>query len=183
MHQLAAGQDTQKSWPVGITGFGLGVTDQPRAEAFAEALAGIPADPARTTAIRRTDTFAAIPLILPSRGRRRPRAGKTEDTVAARPAASAAGAATAGRLVQNFMVTPMLQSRFAGPLGHAPRPEGGERGDASSWTGRPGPSQAESMSRSQGMPSRSLAWMTAAREGPWNRHRARSSAANNSEPR
>jgi len=29
MHQLAAGQDTQKSWPVGITGFGLGVIDHP----------------------------------------------------------------------------------------------------------------------------------------------------------
>src|SRR5215472_6805942 len=42
MHELAAGQDTQKSWPVGITGFGLGVTDQPRAEAPAgtEARAG-----------------------------------------------------------------------------------------------------------------------------------------------
>src|SRR5215469_2446812 len=42
MHELAAGQDTQKSWPVGITGVGLGVTDQPRAEAPAgtEARAG-----------------------------------------------------------------------------------------------------------------------------------------------
>src|SRR5215469_2290307 len=42
MHELAAGQDTQKSWPVGITGFGLGVTDQPGAEAPAgtEARAG-----------------------------------------------------------------------------------------------------------------------------------------------
>src|SRR6516225_4573413 len=30
MHELAAGQDTPKSWPVGITGFGVGVTDQPR---------------------------------------------------------------------------------------------------------------------------------------------------------
>src|SRR5262249_39887222 len=138
MHELAAGQDTQKSWPVGITGFGLGVTDQPRTEAPAgtEALAGIPAAPASTTAARRTDVFAAIPLILPSRGRRRPRAGQTESTVPARPASSAAGAATAGRLVQNFMVTPLLQSRFAGPLGHARRPEGGERGGASSWIGR-----------------------------------------------
>src|SRR5215469_1830329 len=112
MHELAAGQDTQFSWPVGITGFGLGVTDQPRTEALTgtEALAGIPAAPARTTAARRTDIFAAFRLILPSRGRRRPSAGQTEDTIPARPAASAAGAAAAGRLAQNFMVTPMLQS-------------------------------------------------------------------------
>jgi len=111
MHELAAGQDTQFSWPVGITGFGLGVTDQPRTEALTgtDALAGIPAAPARMTAARRTDVFAAIPLILPFRGRR-PRAGQTENTVPARPASSAAGAATAGRLVQIFMVTPMLQS-------------------------------------------------------------------------
>ena len=87
MHELAAGQDTQKSWPVGVTGFGVGVTDQPGTEAVAgtEALAGIPAAPARTTAARRTDIVAAIRLILPS-----------------------------GRLVQNFMVTPMLQLQFAG---------------------------------------------------------------------
>src|SRR5215472_7383411 len=84
MHELAAGQDTQKSWPVGITGFGLGVTDQPCAGT--DALAGIAVAPARTTATRRTDTFAAIPLILPSRGRRRSRAGQPEDTVPARPA-------------------------------------------------------------------------------------------------
>src|SRR6516162_4623508 len=114
MHELAAGQDTQKSWPVGITGFGLGVTDQPDAQASAgtEALAGIPAAPARTTAARRTDSFAASPLIPPSRGRRRPSAGQTESTILARSAMSATGAATAGRCVQNFMVTPMLQSRF-----------------------------------------------------------------------
>jgi hypothetical protein len=62
MHESAAGQDTQKSWPVGITGFGLGVTDQPGAEALTgtEALAGIPAAPARTTA-------AATPAISASR--------------------------------------------------------------------------------------------------------------------
>ena len=110
MHELAAGQDTQFSCPVGITEFGLGVTDQPRTEALTgtEALAGIPAAPARTTATRRTDIFAAIPPIRPSRGRRRPSAGQTEDTIPARPALSAAGAAMAGRLVQNFMVTPML---------------------------------------------------------------------------
>src|SRR5215831_18256356 len=185
MQELAAGQDTQKSWPVGITGFGLGVTDQPRTEAPAgtEALAGFPAAPARTTATKRTDIFAAIPLIRPSREPRRPRAGQTEDIVPARAAASPAGAAAAGLLVQNFMVTPMLQLQSAVLLGHARRPEGGERGGASSWLGRSGPSQAESMSRSRGMPSRSLAWMTAAREGPWNRHRTRSSAANSSEPR
>src|SRR5215472_10071856 len=111
MHELAAGQDTQFSWPVGITGFGLGVTDQPRTEAPAgtDALAGIPAAPARTTAARRTDVFAAFLPILPFRGRR-PRAGQTEDTIPARPASSAAEAAAAGRLVQIFMVTPMLQS-------------------------------------------------------------------------
>src|SRR5215472_8845466 len=129
MHELAAGQDTQKSWPVGITGFGLGMTDQPCAEALAgtEALAGIPAAPARTTAARRTEIFAAIRLIVPSRERRRLRAGQTEDAVPARPAASGAGAATAGRLVQIFMVAPMLQSQFAGPMGHARWPEGRAR--------------------------------------------------------
>src|SRR5215831_13277589 len=129
MHELAAGQDTQKSWPVGITGFGLHVTDQPRAEALAgiEAFAGIPAAPARATTTVRTDIFAAIRLSLPSRERRRSRVGQTEDTIPARPAASTAGAATAESLVQSFMVTPMLQSQVAG-LGHARRPEGGERG-------------------------------------------------------
>src|SRR5260370_36651563 len=97
MHEFAAGQDTQKSWPVGITGFGLGVTDEPRDEALTEteALAGTPAAPARTTATSRTDIFAAIRLTLPSRGRRSPRVGQPEDTVPARPAASASGAATA----------------------------------------------------------------------------------------
>src|SRR5215468_4153502 len=156
MHEFAAGQDTEKSWPVGMTGFGLGVTDQPRAEALTgtEALAGIPAAPARTTAARRTDTFAAFRPILPS-----------------------------GCLVQNFMITPILQSQFAGPPCRAQRPEGGERGGGSSWMRRPGPNQAKSMSRSQGMPSRSLARMTAARDGPWNRHSTRSSPANSSEPR
>jgi hypothetical protein len=37
MHELAAGQDTQNSWPVGITGFGLGVTDHPGTAAPADA--------------------------------------------------------------------------------------------------------------------------------------------------
>src|SRR6516225_5629026 len=49
--------------------------------------------------------------------------------------------------------------------------------------GPAGPSHSESMSRSRGMPSRSLAWITAARDEPWNRHKTRSSAANRSEPR
>src|SRR5215472_8653092 len=106
MHELAAGHDTQFSWPVGITGFGLGVTDQPRTEAFA----GIAATPARTTAARRTDTFAAFRLVLPSRERRRAGPGQTESPAPATPAGSAAGAAAPGRLVQNFMVTPMGQS-------------------------------------------------------------------------
>src|SRR5580704_3585358 len=35
MHEPAAGQDTQNSWPVGITGFGLGVTDHPDPRAAA----------------------------------------------------------------------------------------------------------------------------------------------------
>src|SRR5215469_4354892 len=115
MHELEAGQDTQNSWPVGITGFGLGVTDQPRAEAPAgtEARAGIPAAAAGTTA-RRTDIFAAR-LILPTRERRRPRVGQTADTVRAWPAASAAGAVTAGRLVLNFIVTPMLRRSSLDP--------------------------------------------------------------------
>src|SRR5690348_12563064 len=114
MHELAAGQDTQKSWPVGITGFGLGVIDQPGTEALTgtDAFAGIPAAPARTNAARRADTVAALRLILPSRERRRPGAGQADDAVPARPAASAAAA---GRLVQNFMVTPMLQWQFTGP--------------------------------------------------------------------
>src|SRR5215472_2775684 len=37
MHELAAGQDTQKSWPVGTRGFGLGVIDHPAPEALAGA--------------------------------------------------------------------------------------------------------------------------------------------------
>jgi hypothetical protein len=144
MHEFAAGQDTEKSWPVGMTRFGLGVTDQPGAEALTgtEALAGIPAAPASTTATRKMDTFAAFRLIRPPRERRRLSAGQTENTIPARSAESAAGAATAGRLVQNFMVTPMLQSQFAEPLGHARRPDGGERGGASSRKGLPGRASA-----------------------------------------
>ena len=35
MHQSAAGQDTQKSWPVGTGGFGVGVIDHPAPDALA----------------------------------------------------------------------------------------------------------------------------------------------------
>src|SRR5450755_1884870 len=35
MHESAVGQDTQKSWPVGTRGFGLGVIDHPPAGALA----------------------------------------------------------------------------------------------------------------------------------------------------
>src|SRR6516164_6872933 len=61
MHERAAGQDTQKSWPVGITGFGVGVTDQPDAEAPAgtEARAGETASspPSATITPRSFDCF------------------------------------------------------------------------------------------------------------------------------
>jgi hypothetical protein len=56
MHELAVGQDTQNSWPVGITGFGLGVTDQPGTEA----LAGSAAAAATAIAVSRADIVAAI---------------------------------------------------------------------------------------------------------------------------
>jgi hypothetical protein len=49
MHELAAGQDTPKSWPVGITGFGLGVIDHPGTEALAPTAAPA-AGPSNTTA-------------------------------------------------------------------------------------------------------------------------------------
>jgi hypothetical protein len=58
MHESAAGQDTQNSWPVGITGFGLGVTDQPGTEA----LAGSAAAPATAIAASRADIVAVIRL-------------------------------------------------------------------------------------------------------------------------
>src|SRR5215471_10989495 len=80
MHELAAGQDTQKSWPVGITGFGLGVTDQPGAEAPAgtEARAGetvssppsVPSSaPSATIMLRSFDCFIgrSFPLELDRR--------------------------------------------------------------------------------------------------------------------
>src|SRR5262249_42075008 len=114
MHELAAGQDPQKSWPVGITGFGLGVTDQPRAEA----LAGIPATPARMTAASRTDILAAIPLTLPSRERRRPAVGQPDDTVPPPPAASSAAAADAvtARIARSTPARRTAQ-RFRPPAG------------------------------------------------------------------
>jgi hypothetical protein len=114
MHELAAGHDTHCSCPVGTAGFGVGVTDQPCPEALTgtEALAGIAAAPARTTAASRTDTVAAFRLILRSRERRRAGRGQAENPAPATPAGSAAGAAAAGRLVQTFMITPMLQSQF-----------------------------------------------------------------------
>jgi len=49
MHELAAGQDTPKSWPVGITGFGLGVIDHPGTGALVPAAAPA-AGPSSTTA-------------------------------------------------------------------------------------------------------------------------------------
>src|SRR5215471_19779703 len=80
MHKLAAGQETQKSWPAGITGFGLGVTDQPRAEAPAgtEARAGetissppsVPSSaPSATITLRGFDCFIgrSFPLELDRR--------------------------------------------------------------------------------------------------------------------
>jgi hypothetical protein len=59
MHECAAGQDTQNSWPVGIRGFGLGVIDHPPAGA----LAGAAAAPIRMVAAA-TARQAAARLIL-----------------------------------------------------------------------------------------------------------------------
>ncbi len=60
MHESAAGQDTQKSWPVGTLGFGLGVIDHPGPEA----LAGAAMAPIRIAAAA-TDTshLAALPMM------------------------------------------------------------------------------------------------------------------------
>src|SRR5690348_17111234 len=56
MHESAAGQDTQNSWPVGTRGFGLGVTDHPPggplAAAAAPAIRTVAAAVARQTAAR-----------------------------------------------------------------------------------------------------------------------------------
>ena len=136
-HELAAGHDTQFSCPVRTAGFGLGVIDQPGAEALTgtEALAGIAAAPASTTAARRTDTFAALRLIPSSRERRRAGVGQPANPAPATPA---------GHLVQNFMITPMIQSQvpaipavLSGRMeahGAVPRPGWAGRGRA-----RPGP--------------------------------------------
>jgi len=121
MHQLAFGHDTQSSWPVGVTGFGVGATDQPPTEVVAgtgalaetEALAGIAPAPIRTTAPTSVDVFAATRLILLSRERRRPGAGQTEDTNPVRAAASATRAAMANQLVLNFMLSPRCELQFA----------------------------------------------------------------------
>ena len=45
MHESAAGQDTQKSWPVSTRGFGLGVIDQPAPEALQLRLPDLPTTP------------------------------------------------------------------------------------------------------------------------------------------
>src|SRR6516225_1854800 len=74
MHELAAGQDTQKSWPVGITGFGVGVTDQPGAEAPAgtEARAGeTGGSPPSMPSIAPSATVPPSPALAGSAPRRR----------------------------------------------------------------------------------------------------------------
>ena len=69
-HELAAGQDTQWSWPVGITGFGLGAIDHPGTEALVPAAApaagpsSTAAAPKATTA-RRNGPRIATPHYLP----------------------------------------------------------------------------------------------------------------------
>src|SRR5215469_8681290 len=102
MHQLASGHDSQFSCPVGIIGFGLGATDQPRTDATAgtDALAGAAAGPATAMAATSTGTIAATRLNFP-----------------ARPAFCAARTAEASRLVHTFMVTPMLESSADGNAG------------------------------------------------------------------
>ena len=97
MHQLAVGQDTQKSWPVGITGFGVGVIDHPRTGALADAAAAAPAcaaapaaGPSSTTAApkattaRRNRARIATPTI--SQTACREAARETVDKPAAAPA-------------------------------------------------------------------------------------------------
>ena len=74
MHESAVGQDTQKSWPVGTRGFGLGVIDHPPAGALAGAAEApirmVAATVARQTAARPA-TAGAAPL--------RPRCGSSPD--------------------------------------------------------------------------------------------------------
>jgi hypothetical protein len=63
VHEFAAVQDSQNSWPVGTLGFGLGVTDHPAPEA----LAGVARAPTRSTAdTSKMDLFIAIPSPNPS---------------------------------------------------------------------------------------------------------------------
>jgi hypothetical protein len=58
MHEFTAVHDAQNSWPVGISGLGLGVTDHPAPEA----LAGAANTPIRSTGTNsNTDLFIAIP--------------------------------------------------------------------------------------------------------------------------
>jgi hypothetical protein len=57
MHEFVAGQDTQNSWPVGITGFGLGVIDHPPAGG----LAGAAEAPIRMIALAAARQAAARP--------------------------------------------------------------------------------------------------------------------------
>jgi hypothetical protein len=60
MHESAAGQDTQKSWPVGTRGFGLGVIDHPPPQA----LAGTARAPTRSSGTSsNTNLFIAIPSL------------------------------------------------------------------------------------------------------------------------
>jgi hypothetical protein len=65
VHEVAAVQDSQNSWPVGTAGFGLGVMDHPAAP---EALAGLARPPTRSTAATsKIDLFMAIPSPNPPR--------------------------------------------------------------------------------------------------------------------
>jgi hypothetical protein len=58
MHEAAAVQDSQNSWPVGTVGLGLGVIDQP----VPDALAGAARAPTSNAApASKTDLFIAIP--------------------------------------------------------------------------------------------------------------------------
>ena len=58
VHEVAAVQDSQNSWPVGTAGFGLGVIDH----LAPEALAGVARPHNRSTAdTSKIDLFIAIP--------------------------------------------------------------------------------------------------------------------------
>jgi hypothetical protein len=60
VHEVAAVQDSQNSWPVGTLGFGLGVIDQPAPEALAGAAKATTTSTAATSKID-LDLFIAIP--------------------------------------------------------------------------------------------------------------------------